>query len=127
VTSEKFGEVRLPGQEQNREVAAVDDVAAKRAQLFDEPAEIWVEFGSATGDVHDGYVRFREGLDASFGGFARHDFAAGRAGIHMTVAAGLIAELADVDLEDGDACGRQREEASLGELFLERRRTATRA
>jgi hypothetical protein len=38
----------------------------------------------------------------------------------MAVPAGLIAELADIDLKDRDSCGAKREQADLIELHLER-------
>jgi hypothetical protein len=40
------------------------------------------------------------------------------------MAAGLITELTDVDLEDRDAARAQRENSSLGESQVERWRTA---
>ena len=37
----------------------------------------------------------------------------------MTVPAGLIAKLPDIDLKDGDSCGAKREQADAIELFFE--------
>jgi hypothetical protein len=39
----------------------------------------------------------------------------------MTVTAGLIAELADIDLKDGDPSGTKREQADVIELRVEGR------
>jgi hypothetical protein len=56
----------------------------------------------------------------------RHYLAAIRAGVDMAVTAGLIAELADVDLQDLNARGLERQQPLAGEGLLERQMRAVR-
>jgi hypothetical protein len=59
-------------------------------------------------------------MDALFRRFEGHAFGAIRSRIDVTMPACLIAELADIDLKDGDPGGSKWEQADVIELRLER-------
>src|SRR5436309_9489151 len=86
-------------------------VTAEASRLFDQPSEIRVYFRSSSGDVHGRYVGLCQSLNTGLSRLARHDLEAIRACVYVTVPAGLIAELADVDLKNGDAGGIERVQA----------------
>ena len=99
---EVFGEVGVGLGLDDGEVVAVNDVRADATGGLDEIAEVLAEFGCAAGDVHNLRALlldpctdfFRIGLGDHFG--------APRCGVHMAVAAGLVALAAHVDLQGAE-------------------------
>src|SRR5436309_13970571 len=94
-------------------------VTAEASRLFDQPSEIRVYFRSSSGDVHGRYVGLCQSLNTGLSRLARHDLEAIRACVHVTVPAGLIAELADVDLKNRDAGGIERVQARVTHSVFE--------
>jgi len=80
-------------------------MSTKGSALFDQPAKVGVKFRSPTRDIDCRNISFLEGLDALLCRFSGHTFGPIGPGIDMAVPAGLIAELADIDLKDCDSCG----------------------
>src|SRR5690606_16572837 len=68
--------------------------------FFNKPAEIWVHFWSAPGQVQRVCARLAYNFQALFHGFAGHYFLSVRAGINVAVFADLVAHIAEVNLED---------------------------
>src|SRR5262249_10188134 len=99
---EKFGQILLSANPQHREVAAIHDVAIQLAGAFHQPAEIRIQFGGAPCDVDFRDVRFCESLHADLRRGPIHDFTPIGTRITMAGMASLVAELANVDLEDLD-------------------------
>ena len=64
-----------------------------------------------------------EQLDDLPCGFGAHHFGTVRAGVHVTMIADLVAQLADVDLQDLDFVCNQRTGADPGHDSLESRHT----
>ena len=62
----------------------------------------------AARDINRRDVGRRERAEARVGSLAGHRLSAIRSGVDVAVSAGLIAELAQVDLKDADAGGAQR-------------------
>ena len=116
---EEFCQVRLGGEEQHRQVTSIHHVTTQRPALFDQPAKVGVEFRCPTRDIDRRNIGLRESLDALLCRFAGHAFGAVRPRIDVTMSACLIAELADIDLKDGDPGGAKREQADAIELRLE--------
>lgn len=71
--------------------------------LLDQKAKRGVEFRCATSEVHCWCASSPHELERQFCSPAVRDFGPFGAGIHVTVDAGLIAELPDVDLDRVDA------------------------
>src|SRR5688572_32611634 len=88
--------------------------------LFNQPAKIGVEFRRATRDIDYGNVGLSKRADAVLRRFSGHVFRPVRPRIDMTVAAGLIAELADIDLKDRDSGRAKREQPDSIELLFKR-------
>jgi len=72
----------------------------------------------AAGDVHDRDVGLGQGREAQLGRVVRHDLAPVRSSVNVAVVAGLVAELADVDLKYGDARRAQGVETDGAHLLL---------
>jgi hypothetical protein len=94
-------------------------VATKGAALFDQPAKVLVEFRRSPRDIDCRNISLSESPNALLCRFSGHAFGAIRSRIDMTVAAGLIAEFADIDLKDCDPRGAKRKEADAIELCFE--------
>jgi hypothetical protein len=94
-------------------------MATECPALFNQPAKTGVEFRCATRDIDRRNIGLSERADALFRRFSGHAFGAVRSRIDVTVAAGLIAELADIDLKDCDPGGAKRKQADSIELRLE--------
>ena len=92
---------------QNRQVAAVHDVPPERCALLDQPAKMRIELWGTTCDVHARDRASAKGFDALSGCLTRHDLGSIGACIYVAVTAGLVAELAHVDLHDLDGRGQQ--------------------
>ena len=95
-------EVLLRRELQHGQVASIDHVPATGAALRHEPTEVRIQLRRPARDVHGWDRRLLQRRETERHRFAAHHFAAIRAGIDVTVAARLVAELADVDLEDLD-------------------------
>jgi len=118
---EELRQVRLGWEEQDRRVTSIHHMSTKGSALFDQPAKVGVKFRSPTRDIDCRNISFLEGLDALLCRFSGHTFGPIGPGIDMAVPAGLIAELADIDLKDCDSCGAKGGQADPIELSLERR------
>ena len=116
---EEVGEIGMRLEQQDAQIAAIHHVAPERAGAFHYPAEARIQLGCAAGDVHDRDIGLFQGGHAQLGGLARHLLGAVGPGIDMAMAAGLVAELADIDLEHTDAGGAQRRDAGVGEAIVE--------
>ena len=121
---EELGEILKARGEQDRQVAAIDDVRPQGTGLTDKPAEVRVHLGNAPGDVEHGNPSLGNGLEAGLHRPSLHPLPAIGARIHVAMAAGLVAHPADVDLEDRDAIGPEGPEAAGAECLVERRRPA---
>ena len=108
VIGEERRQILLRRQLQDRQVAAIDHVPAAGAALRHEPAEVRVQLGRAARDVHGRNRRLLQRVETQRHRLARHDLAAIRAGVDVTVTARLVAELADIDLENLDPCRLER-------------------
>ncbi len=76
---------------------------AQLACGLDQPTKVGVHLRSAAGDIHGLHRgQARQSIDTLVGGLGAHDFGARRRGVDVAVPAGLIAELANVDLKDGE-------------------------
>ncbi len=97
---------------------------APAARLGDQPAEMRVELGRSAGDIHCGYSRFRHELQAGGYRLPAHDLAPVGTGVDVTVVARLVANLADIDLQDGDSFGSWRTLPVMGQGSEERSTSA---
>ncbi len=116
---EELCQVRLRGEEQDRQITAVHHVATQCPALFDQPAEVGVELWCPARDIDRRNIGLSERADTLLRRFAGHALGAIRACIDVTMSACLIAELTDIDLKDGDPGGVKREQAYAIELRLE--------
>jgi len=101
---------RLMRLQQDRQVAAVDDFGAARSRCSDEATEVPVEFGCAAGEID---CRDAAGVDDrknEVDGFGVHLLRAVWPGIHMTMQAGLVTGVAEVDLQRVQHPASQRRE-----------------
>src|ERR1051325_125443 len=116
-----LGEAAVAPQEQHRQVAAVDDVLSPPPRLGDEVAKVGMELGRAAGEVDDGRIRPIERAQAGLDRLvAHHRVGAVRTGVDVTMRAGHVAELADVDLEDEERVGPERGPAGVRQRLVER-------
>ena len=128
--SKKLRQIRVTLKQEHGQVAAIDDVLASGRTLIDQIAEVRIELGGAAGEINGVGIAPVEGGEAGVHGFTIHDLPpAVRTGVDVAVAAGHVAELAEIDLEDLDAarsegvgpagpqCGR---EVSAGREVTER-------
>ena len=98
-------------------------MATQCPALFDQPAEVGVELGCAARDIDRGNIGPSESVDALLCRFFGHALSPVRPRIDMTMPTGLIAELADIDLKDGNSSGTKRKQTDVIELCLEGRAT----
>src|SRR5262245_55469517 len=110
MAGQKLAQIRLRRQEEDGQVAAVHDMASQPSRLFDQPSKIGIQFRCPAGDIDCWNIGLREGLDAKLSRVARHALDPLRSRINMTMLAGLVAELPDIDLKHGDPGCPQREE-----------------
>ena len=118
---EKLCQVCLGRKEQHRQVTAIHHMAIQCPALFDQPTKIGVEFWRSTRDIDRRNIGLSERAGAVLSCFAGHALGAIRPRIDMTMSAYLIAELANIDLKDGNPGGAKREQPNAIELCLERR------
>ena len=78
-----------------------------------------VQLGRAAGDVHHRDRRALQRREAELHRLAGHHLAPVGARVDVAMAAGLVAELADVHLEDRDLPRAERVEPDLAEGILE--------
>ena len=94
--------------ELHREVMPHHDVLSERDGTFDKTVEIRMQLRCAAGDVEPGDLRMPiENLQALRDRFGRHHFFAIRRGVDVAVAARLVAELRNVNLQCIDRKRRQ--------------------
>ena len=94
-------------------------MATQCPALFNQPAKVGVEFRCAARDIDCRNIGPSESADALLRRLAGHALCTIRSRIDVTMSACLIAELADIDLKDGDPGGVKREQADVIELRLE--------
>ena len=80
-----------------------------------------VQFRRPAGQVDEADSRRPEGSEAILHGFPAHHLGAIRSRVNMTMGAGLVAELAHIDLEDLDALRPQRVEPDFRQFLRESR------
>ena len=110
---------KVVGQARDGEIAPVDDPAAEGGAGRDDAGEIRMQLRRAAGDVERGDGTLDEHPEARVDDVRRHRLGTVRPRVDMTVPAGLIALLADVDLEHVDPGGDEREEPGPVERGLE--------
>src|SRR4029079_16399615 len=116
---EELREIAVRGCLEDREIAAVDDVAAPRRELFHQPTEMGVQLGGASGEVDGGDPAPVDRLEAELHRLLRHGLAPIRTRVDVAMAAGLVAELAHVDLKDLDALRPERPDAGGGQRLVD--------
>ena len=99
---EKIRQIFITGLEQDREITAIDHVPRRleRFGALDEIPKIRNHLWRAAGKIDNRNLCFGQPINDSVDRFASHDFLALRAGVHVTVHAGEIAQPADVDLKN---------------------------
>src|SRR5262249_19483582 len=113
LASKKLGEVLLAGHFEHREIAAIHHARAHGARRAYQPAKVRVELRRAAGDVEGGQAFFRKEGEHRVDHLARHFLAAVRAGIDVAVYAGLVAAIADIDLERVEPAPPNRRKGNL--------------
>ena len=99
---EVFGEVGVGLGLDDGEVVPINDVRADAAGGLDKIAEVFAQLRCAAGDVHNLRAVLLDPCADFFGvGFGDH-FSAPRRGVHVAVAAGLVALAPDVDLQGAE-------------------------
>lgn len=119
MASKELCQIRLRREEQDGQVTSIHHVATERPALFDQPAKVRIEFWGSPRNVDGGNVGLRQSLDTALRRFPGHTLGPIGPRINVTVATGLIAELADIDLKDGDPGGTKRAQADVIELGYE--------
>jgi hypothetical protein len=119
---QQCGNVGVVGEQDGGQVAAVHDARAGRGAALHQLAEVGMQLGRAAGDVEARRARAREQRQAALDHVARHDLLPVGSRVDVAVMAGLVAPLAEVDLQDVDAGRAQRPEAAGGQRLLERAR-----
>ena len=116
VLGEELGQVLLARREQDGQVAAVDDVRAQR-RAPRPTSQRKCGFSSGAPPVMSTVGIPRPGREVEAGGhrLPAHHLAAVGPGVDVAVPAGLVAELADVDLEDRDPLGPERTQPVAGQ------------
>src|SRR6056297_571416 len=90
------------------QVTTINDPTPEGMSLLDQPSKIRVHLRRTAGDVQRRNVGLRQHIDDRLGRFSRHAFATCRAGVDVAVRAGMVANFADIDLQDFDAGGVER-------------------
>ena len=114
-------QVRLRREEQNRQVTSIHHMATQCPALFNQPAKVGIEFRCPPRNIDCRNIGLSERAYALLCRFAGHVFCPVRPRIDMTVPAGLIAELADIDLKDRDPGSAKRKQTDAIELCFERK------
>jgi hypothetical protein len=105
--SKKVGQVLLIRLGKDGEVAAVDHLHIQTPGRLDQPAETRMQLRRAAGQVERGQVaRFQHARD-ELDGCVVHRFGTVRACVDVAVQAGLVAAVAEVDLQGGESATLQ--------------------
>src|SRR4029453_19110814 len=96
---QEFRQLFLARLLQNREIAAVDDLRVPPARLLHQSPKVWIELWRSARDVEDGNLLTAKKFQHQIRDFARHLLGSGRARIDVAVKTGLVAAVADVDLQ----------------------------
>ncbi len=96
---QEFGEVFLPGLLQDREVAAIHRPDTELARLAHQAPEMRIKLGRPAGNIESWDLLTAKKAHDLAGDRAAHFLGAVRPRIDVTVDAGLIAAIADVDLQ----------------------------
>src|SRR5215471_13836302 len=93
---------------------------AELVRLANNPQKVWIQLRGSAGDIHrgDGGAG-REQFQDTLGDFARHDLRSLWTCLHVTVMAGLIAELPNVDLQGRGLFSDQSSASALDQCPLE--------
>jgi hypothetical protein len=106
--------------EQHGKIAPINHVAPLPARLSDQPAEVRIQFWRSSGNVNHFDCRaLAEQFHGSPSYLAGHDFRPLGSGVHMAVMAGLVAQLAHVDLQCARFFAKERPTAMRRESPLE--------
>ena len=95
---QELGQVFLAGLKQDGQITAVQHMPAVLAVLLNQKAEGRIQLGRAAGQINRSGLGRTDEFEGQCGCLWGHDFGPFRTGIHMTVEAGLVAQLAQVDL-----------------------------
>src|SRR5262249_49974633 len=113
LAGEKLGEILLAGDFEHGEIAAIHHAHAHGARRAYQSAKVRVEFRRAAGDVEVRQALSRKESKHRVDHLARHFLAAVRAGIDVAVHAGLVAAIADIDLERVEPAAPDRRKGNL--------------
>src|SRR5215475_15551214 len=89
-------------------------MAVQGPGLFYEPPKVRIELWGPTGDIDGRNIALCQRPDAQLSRLACHLFPTLRPRIDVAMPTGLVAQLPHIDLQDRDASGMQRCQASLG-------------
>jgi hypothetical protein len=106
---------------ENRQVASIDNPSAQLAGLRDQPAEVGIHFRGAASDVERFDVGPGEDTQADCGRLAGHALTAVRSGIDVAMPTRLVANFADVNLQNTNADCLQPSQALFRERGIEMR------
>jgi two-component system LytT family response regulator len=112
---QELGEILVAGLEQNGEVAPVDHAHAHAAGHPHEAPEMRIQLRRTPGEVEDAGTRCTQGRNHLFDGRRIHRLGPVRSGGDMTMLAGLVADVAEVDLEGVEAASRDGREVGFQE------------
>ena len=104
--------------EKENQVRTEDEFVDGRAKFLHKIIKVRYQFRRSTGDIGHLKPESPGEIDHIRHGFPTHDFGPSRTGIDMTVAAGKIAETADIDLQ-GARVAAMQQKLMLRERFLE--------
>src|SRR5262249_29654236 len=102
MSGQKLAEIRLRRQEEHGQVTTVHDMASQRSRLFDEPSKVGIQFRRPARNIDGWNIGLRQRLHAQLSCVARHALGPLRSCIDMTMLAGLVAELSNIDLKHCD-------------------------
>ena len=112
---QKFGKILLARLLQDCEVAAIHHFDAEFACLAHQPPEMRIEFGRSAGDVERRYLLTAKKVQDQVGDRTGHFFGSVGPGIDVTMDAGLVAAIADVDLQRFQLAAPDRRKSNLVE------------
>ena len=99
---QKIGQTLLAWLGQDREVAAINHRHTHRPGLRHQLPEVGMELGGPTGEIQAGDSPGLQNLGHQGQGGPIHALGAGRARVHMAMATGLVAAVAEVHLQGGE-------------------------
>ena len=104
---QKMGQILLAGLRKDGEVAAIDHLDTQPASRHHQLPELGMELGRPTGEIQAGEAPGCQHLWNQPEGIPIHRFGAGGSRIHMAVAAGLVAAVAEVHLQGGEGAASE--------------------